>query len=165
MELLASSQSRIMGCIYALVLNMQDTEEVYQQTCLVMWQKFDSFDPGTDFAKWACSVAYLAVMEFFRKKRNRRVRFSDEFLADFAIWGPMPREDDSHRMRALAGCLEALRERDRELITLRYGGEAAVGGIAQQLGRTVQSVSNSLGRIRATLMECIQRTLAAEGYR
>jgi RNA polymerase sigma-70 factor (ECF subfamily) len=163
MGLLSDSQPRIMACVYALVHNMQDAEEVYQQACLTLWHKFDVFQPGTDFAKWACSVAYLEVMNFLRHKRDGRLRFSDEFLAELATWeGEQSADDADRRISALQRCMERLREGDRQLIELRYLGVQAVVSIAQQFGRTPQSICNSLGRIRASLMECINRNLAED---
>ncbi len=163
-ELLAGCQPRVMGCIYALVHNMQDTEELYQQACLVMWQKFASFQPGTDFAKWACSVAYLEVMNFQRQRRSRSALFSPDFLQQFAAWElAEPAADDDRRNRALRGCIERLAGSDRQLLDERYANDQPLAKIAQRLGRTPQSISNSLGRIRAALHECVRRTLATEG--
>ena len=165
MGLLSDSQTRVMACIYALLHNMQDAEEVYQQVCLTMWRKFDVFQPGTDFGRWACSIAYLEVMSFVRRNRGARVLFSDEFLAELATWeGEQKADDTDRRITALRGCMERLSERDRHLIELRYAGVEAVVGIAQQFGRTPQSICNSLGRIRATLLECINRKLASEDH-
>jgi RNA polymerase sigma-70 factor, ECF subfamily len=164
-ELLSDCQSRVMGCIYALVHNMQDAEEVYQQTCLTLWRKFDVFQPGTDFAKWACSVAYLEVMGFLRRTRDNRVRFSDEFIAELVAWeGEQPADDTDRRLASLRECMELLADRDRQLIDLRYAAVQAVVDIARQLGRTPQSICNSLGRVRASLLECIRRKLAREDY-
>ena len=163
-ELLTGCQSRVMGCIYALVHNMQDTEELYQQACLVMWQKFESFQPGTDFAKWACSVAYLEVMNFQRSRRGRSALFSPAFLEQFTAWeSAEPGGEDDSRNHALRGCLERLADSDRQLLDQRYANDQPLAKIAQHLGRTPQSISNSLGRIRAALLECVRRKLATEG--
>jgi RNA polymerase sigma-70 factor (ECF subfamily) len=90
--------------------------------------------------------------------------FSEKFLQDLAEWeGNQPSEDADRRLAALRACMERLKEHDRRLIELRYGGALGIGGIARQLGRTPQSICNSLGRIRGALFECIQRTLATEG--
>ena len=53
--------------------------------------------------------------------------------------------------------------RDRELILARYSPGASVTLLAERNQRTVNSVSQSLRRIRNTLAECIGRTLRAEG--
>ncbi len=162
MELLASCQPRVMACIYAVVHNMQDTEDIYQEACMVMWQRFGTYRPGTPFVKWACSVAYLRVMEYSRHKRGS-VHFNEEFITHFAAWeAGLPANEGTSRVRSLYLCMEKLSETDRHLLELRYWDSRTVGDIAAEIGRTPQSVCNSLGRIRAQLLACIERTLLAE---
>lgn len=162
MELLANCQSRVMACIYSLVHNMQDTEDVYQEACLLMWRKFDTYQPGTQFVKWACSIAYLKVKDYLRQQRSG-VHFDEEFVGHFAAWeAALPPNSGSHRMQALYACMERLSEADRDLLELRYWEPKTVVEIARELGRTPQSVCNSLGRIRGQLMECVERTVSAE---
>ena len=125
-ELLGNCQPRLMACIYALLHNMQDTEEVYQQVCLVLWQKFDNFEPGTDFTKWACSVGYLEVLNYQRRHRRSHATFSDRFFEEFTDWeSAQPPEDDNGRGRALRGCLERLGDADRRLLEMRVYGQSA----------------------------------------
>jgi RNA polymerase sigma-70 factor (ECF subfamily) len=45
---------------------------------------------------------------------------------------------------------------------MRYAPGETGKNLAEQIGRPSNSVYQSLGRIRRTLMECIQRRLAAE---
>jgi len=58
--------------------------------------------------------------------------------------------------------LAKLRERDRELIRLRYFDENSTKQTAEQLGRSVASVYKSLNRVRDSLLKCISRSLKAE---
>jgi RNA polymerase sigma-70 factor, ECF subfamily len=162
MELLADCQPRVMACIYAIVHNMQDTEDVYQEACLIMWQRFDSYRAGTSFVKWACSIAYLRVMEHLRKRRNT-VHFNEAFISSFAGWeSSLPTEETASRVRALYVCMERLSEGDRHLLELRYWEPKTVAEIATELGRTSQSVCNSLGRIRTQLLKCAERIISVE---
>ena len=162
MELLASCQPRVMACIYAVLHNMQDTEDVYQEACLMMWQRFDTYRAGTPFVKWACRVTYLRVMEYLRQRQSN-VHFNEKFITRFAAWeAGLPKDEGTYRVRSLYLCMEQLSESDRRLLELRYWESKTVGEIAAELGRTPQSVCNSLGRIRAQLLACVERTLSAE---
>jgi RNA polymerase sigma-70 factor (ECF subfamily) len=62
----------------------------------------------------------------------------------------------------LLQCLQKLKARDRELIQQRYAPGESGKHLAGALGRPANSVYQSLGRIRRTLWECIQRRLSAE---
>jgi RNA polymerase sigma-70 factor, ECF subfamily len=161
-DLLAKCQPRVMACIYALIHNMHQTEDVYQQTCIVMWRKFATYRPGTEFVKWACEIAYLEVMNYLRLQRTSR-HFSGECVQDFVAWeSALPVEESDCRVEALYACMEQLSESDRRLLELRYWEPKTIAEIAAEVGRTPQSVCNSLSRIRARLLECVERTISAE---
>ena len=68
------------------------------------------------------------------------------------------------RRTALTFCLSKLRKKDRELIQRRYQGENQGKDLADDLGRPANSVYQSLGRVRRTLFECINRYIASESY-
>ena len=44
---------QVLAYINALVLDWNDADDLFQETCLVLWQKFDEFRPGTNFLAWA----------------------------------------------------------------------------------------------------------------
>lgn len=160
-ELLANCQSRVMACIYALLHNMHETEDVYQQACIVMWRKFADYRPGTAFVKWACEIAYLEVMNHLRRRRTG-LHFTAECDREFVAWeSAQPIDEGDHRVSALHVCMGKLTEGDRRLLELRYWGPKSITDIASELGRTPQSICNSLSRIRAQLMECVERTTSA----
>lgn len=158
--LLSDCQSRIRATIFALIHDMHDVEEVYQNACLVMWRKFDSYRPDTQFAKWACSIAYLEVKKYLSQKQ-KGTRFSRAFLEQFMTWEKTrPEAADDCFTQELHSCMERLGANDRQVLQLRYWEKKHVYEIAADMGRTPQSVSNTLGRIRMQLMECIKHVRA-----
>jgi RNA polymerase sigma-70 factor, ECF subfamily len=161
-ELLATCQPRVLACIYAQLHNMHETEDVYQQACMVMWRKFATYRPETQFVKWACEIAYLEVMNHLRLRRSR-LHFTTDCVQDFAAWeNAQPIAKDDCRLLALYACMERLSENDRHLLELRYWEPKSIVDISAELGRTPQSVCNSLSRIRVQLMECVERSVSAE---
>ncbi|WP_425398950.1 sigma-70 family RNA polymerase sigma factor [Aeoliella sp.] len=162
-ELSGRYQLQVLGYIYATLHNLDDAEDVYQQTSIIMWDKFDEYEVGSDFLKWACTVARYEVLNFLRTAKNRPRYFSDEYIQQVA---ELPSGHDSGRLesrqQALNGCLRRLRNRDQQLIERCYGGATKIHEVARQLGRTPESVYTSLRRIRRTLHECINRALALE---
>ena len=50
-------QDRVYGYIVLMLPNRHDAEDVFQQTSLILWQKWDQFDPEQDFLSWACGIA------------------------------------------------------------------------------------------------------------
>ena len=60
-----------MGYIYALVHNMNDAEDIYQQTSVILWRKFEEYEAESDFFRWASIIARYEVLNFFRTSSTR----------------------------------------------------------------------------------------------
>src|SRR5262249_35538535 len=44
-EHLRQSQTRLYGYIHSLVRDLNDADDLFQQTSLILWKKFDEYDP------------------------------------------------------------------------------------------------------------------------
>ena len=163
-DLLVENQNGLFAYLFALLHSRDDAEEVFQQTSLVLWRKFDDFEPGTNFFRWAAQIAQFEVLNYLKGRRRSRLRFSDEVIEQLAVVTPEVEVDSADARRdALAACLDKLKPEDRQLVTDCYGNQVAVRELSVRLGRPQTSVHNSLRRIRTWLLGCVERTLAAEG--
>jgi len=160
-QLLATCQRRVFLYALKLVHNAADAEEILQETNLVLWRKFDQYRPGTDFARWACRVAYYEVLKFREKRAKEERVFSNDFIETLARESENAMDLLDARRDALARCLEKLRQNERQLVLKRYQEQATTRSVAEALGRSVQGTRRALHRIRLTLLACIERTLAA----
>jgi len=164
--LLQRATGQILAYINALLLNWDDAEDVFQETCIILWGKFDEFQSGTNFVGWALRIAQNKAMDF-QKSRSRRAKFFKPelqalLLADMSVADPGAADDG---LDALSNCMTRLDDGDRHLVQLCYGDGVRVRDVADRLGRTPQSVHNSLRRIRVVLLECIERSLNQEDRR
>ncbi len=158
-------QRQLFAYIFALLRNLDDAQEVFQQTCLVMWQKYDEFAGRSEFRTWACGIARNKTLQFRDQQRRHQSRFSSAFEDEIAaLQMRVPETEIDDRRQALDSCIEKLHARERQLIGDCYGGTRSVAEVAEQLGRSRNSVYNSLRRIRQRLLECIDRA-TAEGDR
>lgn len=150
---------RLFNYVFTLVRDINDAQDVFQETTILLWRKYDEFQQGTNFAAWAFSVAQFKASEFLRSKRRYRARFSDEFgqliaetelsddAADTGVW-----------QEQLDRCIEKLPPHQRQLLRDCYGGMDSVAEVAASLGRPVRGLYNSLRAIREKLLACIQKT-------
>jgi RNA polymerase sigma-70 factor, ECF subfamily len=151
--------SQVLAYINALVLNWNDADDLFQETCLVLWEKFDEFRPGTNFLAWALRIANYKVMKF-RTQQSRRVAFiarlRNALEAEFA---GRSSDDAAAGFAALSGCMDRLTAGDRRMVTQCYGESTPVRQVAGTMGRSPESVHRSLRRIRKSLLDCIHREL------
>jgi len=162
-QLFMRHQRRLFLHILAQVPQPVDAEEILQEVNLIAWSKFQQFRPGTNFLAWVSKIAAFEILKYRGRKRRERLQFSEEFLDVIAQESLLQAEMLDARRAALAECLKRLRSKDRELIRQRYAAGEKGKHLAESIGRPANSVYQSLGRIRRTLMECMQRRLALEG--
>lgn len=163
LKLLALHEAQLLGFLCAIVPGFQDAEDLFQQTVLTMWQKFADFEPGTSFVGWGCQIARFKAMNHLRAKRLPSL---DSDTLEMLASAQQEEDPDCRleRRRALATCLNKLREADLTIIRAAYAEGVSLKELADQLGRSAGGVANSLARIRAALYECIRSTLAQEGH-
>jgi RNA polymerase sigma-70 factor, ECF subfamily len=153
----------IFSYILMLVPNKADAEEIFQETNITLWQKFDDFMPGSSFRAWATQVAHFKVLHYREKKKNRPVLLDDATLD--AVGGTAAsltdRLDDLHW--ALDKCREKLDANDRELLDRRYEPGATTQSVADRLGRSPRAVYRALDRIHLALYGCIRQEMSAGG--
>ncbi|VAX37452.1 hypothetical protein MNBD_PLANCTO02-1239 [hydrothermal vent metagenome] len=153
---------RIYTYVYSLVFDRSDADDIYQDVGILLWEKFDQFEKGSNFAAWACKIAWLKVLEYRRKKKRLPAvldqavleRLSSKFEGSY-------QKADAER-DALENCLAKLSEKDSQLIIERYQKEGSPQQLALNRGQAVERVYTSLKRIRRTLLECVTRTLSGE---
>jgi RNA polymerase sigma-70 factor, ECF subfamily len=164
LRLLMANQRRIYAFILTMVPNHGDAEDLFQETVLLMWSKFDSFAPGTSFAAWGITVAKYQILSVRKRHATRGVLFSQAAVELLHEESARFVEQVDSRMQALRHCLDKLSPKDYELIRLRYRDEVAIQGIAGQMGRSVQGIYKRLVRIHDVLLRCVRKALHEEEY-
>ena len=163
MRLMTEHQRRIFGYIYTLIPDRHDAQDILQETSVVICQKFDQFRPGTDFAAWACQIAYWEVRRARQKFARSKVVFNQEVVDAIAETAAELLPEMSARHEALAKCLQKLHPRDRELLLTRYEPGSGVEEAAQRSGRSLVAAYKALARLRKLLLDCVTNQLSLEG--
>ena len=161
-ERLQESRSRLYSYLFALARNASDADDLFQATATVLWEKFDIFQPGTDFTAWAIRAGELVYRNFARTNRRSRLMFSTATCDALAETASSTAADSASRMAALEKCLEKLPENDRLLVKQCYAGEQKIKDVAEDRGCNAGLVYSAIARIRRALVECVERRLAAE---
>ncbi|QDV63988.1 sigma-70 family RNA polymerase sigma factor [Crateriforma conspicua] len=162
-RLLVANQRRIYGFILTLVHDRAAAEDILQDVSALLWQKFDKFERGTDFAAWGMAVSRLTILNWRRKQKSVPLPLDDQqfsLLADEAV--AVSCEADA-RHEAMQRCLQKVDPSGRELLTARFEMAQSVTSIADQLGRSRVAIYKRLNRIQSMLLDCINETLRTEG--
>jgi RNA polymerase sigma-70 factor, ECF subfamily len=158
-RLIRLNTRQVLAYVNALVLDWNDADDLFQETCLVLWQKFDEFRPGTNFLAWALRIADHKVMKF-QAMQSRHLAFTaslrDTLKTDFVGQGS---DEPSANLTALSGCMDRLPPSDQRILKLCYVESIPIRQIADAINRPQRGVEKSLYRIRNWLLDCVHREL------
>jgi RNA polymerase sigma-70 factor (ECF subfamily) len=103
-------------------------------------------------------VAYHQVLLHRRRHARDRLHFDDSLLSRLAEVAQAREGLVKEYHETLQACSRKLPPRNRRLLAMRYTAGLSLQAMAEQLGSSVAAVSQSLGRIRIVLLDCIRRT-------
>jgi RNA polymerase sigma-70 factor (ECF subfamily) len=161
-QLFLQHAMHIRGFVAALLPDLTQVDDVFQETFLTVTAKADSFDASRDFVAWACGIARMKVREAGRKSARNWRPLSDEVLDALAASEP-PRDAGDERLQMLSDCIDRLGTQSRRVVDLRYRQSHKPEEIARRMEWGIESVYVALSRARAALRQCIERKLAAAG--
>lgn len=162
-EQFVRGQDRVYGFIATMLPNRTDAEEVFQQTSLLLWRKWDEFGPGTDFVSWACTVAHYEVLNYIRRADRKNIALSGDVLELLVKERRGMHDEIDARREALRACIDDLPPRQRQLVEAAYSGAGPINVLAARMGQTANAVYMSLRRIREALGACIRKRLGEIG--
>ena len=154
-SLLMKHQRRIFSYIFTMVPNREDAEDLLQETCLTICEKFVDFKEGTNFLAWACQIAFWKVRAARKKYATAKVIFNQDLMDTVSeTMVEMAKELDV-RHESLNACLQKLNERDRTMIITRYEPGCNAQTASEVCGRSIQATYKALSRIRKVLYDCV----------
>lgn len=161
--LVRESEGALIVYLRTMVRDPGLAEDLFQETLLTAWQKFDDFDQSKPLGPWLRGIALNLARNAGRKRQRDCLVFSDRMAE--AVSDKIEAIDqcagDSWREKAnaLDLCLEKLPPSSRELIRLRYESQANAQQIATARKSTSTAVRKQLQRIREWLAACLEENL------
>ena len=158
LKLFMNSQKVIHNYILSMVHDKSDAEDLTQETALLMWDKFDEFEPGTSFVAWGVKIAHYKVLSFFKAKKHLKL-FDDELLEHISGNYQEKLDEVEDKLEALEHCLTKLDNKDRKLLSHYYDQGLKVTQLTDVMGSSIHALYRSMARIHDSLFCCINRTI------
>jgi RNA polymerase sigma-70 factor (ECF subfamily) len=156
---------RVFRTVRGMLHSDADAEDVTQDALLTVLTSLHRYSPRADarFSAWVTTIAVNTVRRRFRRRRPELTATGElpetpDDAADPA--------DDLHRARqrrALLIALGELSERERAIVSLRYGAELNASEIAATVGIEPVTISKILERARTRLGARIEALLSPDG--
>lgn len=162
-RLLTANHDHLRRYIFTLLPHEQDAQDVMQEVCLALSQKFAEYDRGRPFLPWACGFAYLKVLQHRDRSPRQTVLLPADVLALVAREREQEEPVLAERLVALDRCLAKLGAADRELIRARYIDRISPDEIARRLAVSRRTTFRNLDRVRRLLFDCVSRSVLLGG--
>jgi RNA polymerase sigma-70 factor, ECF subfamily len=157
---------RVYRTVRGMLRSDADAEDVTQDALLAVLTSLHRYSPRRDvrFAAWVTTIAVNTVRRRFRRRRPELTATGElpETADDDAV-DPAGDIDRARQRRALLMALGELSERERMIVSLRYGAELNATEIAATIGIESAAVRKTLERARTRLGERIEALLSPEG--
>ncbi|MCM8533966.1 MAG: sigma-70 family RNA polymerase sigma factor [Lentisphaeraceae bacterium] len=154
--LYTSSVPILRSYLRKLLPTWEDVDEVLQNTSLVLWEKFETYEDGTEFCKWACVIARFECLNYKRTKARDKHQFGDELFNLLADESLDHYDKYESERKALNSCLSKLDTKQQE-ITLKAYSAKSIKEVAQEYSRSATALYKALKRIRTNLLKCIKK--------
>jgi len=151
--------SRYQGKIYAYIMRLTNhRDEAYDVTQDVFMKAFrhlHRFDTERKFSSWLYRIAHNESVNWLKKKTRTKIDSLDSRVENgfqlpdkTNIFAELVKDQDIQSVRS---AIDALPERYREVMELRYVKEASYDEIATQLNKPVNTVGTLINRAKKKL--------------
>ncbi|WP_232222423.1 sigma-70 family RNA polymerase sigma factor [Glaciecola sp. HTCC2999] len=159
-HLLEVDKSRLYAYIHAFVGDPSAADDIFQETCLTLWQEFDKFELGTNFSKWANVIAYYRIEHSRRINKRYQLGLSEDFIKEFSH-NISVFESNHHRQEQkwqhLEHCRSLLSAPLKEVYQSFYLESLTAKQIATNTGRSVHAIRKVVHKIRTQLLACVNK--------
>jgi RNA polymerase sigma-70 factor (ECF subfamily) len=144
-----------------------DAEDVTQDALLTVLTSLHRYAPRADsrFAAWVMTIAVNTVRRRFRRRRPELTATGELPETPGDAVDPADDLDRARQRRALLIALSELPERERAIVSLRYGAELNASEIAATVGMEPAAIRKILERARTRLGARIEALLSPDGGR
>jgi RNA polymerase sigma-70 factor, ECF subfamily len=160
-SLFEADRNRLYSYIFAFMSNAAATDDIFQETSMVLWREFQKFTPGTKFSKWANGIAFNRIREYRRKNKKYAIGFSEEMLESLAEVAEKTSEEDT-KWQKLQDCRTGLPEHIQKLYNDFYIQNLKAQEIADNSGRSIFAIRKSIHKLRKKLFDCVEHKKRGE---
>jgi RNA polymerase sigma-70 factor (ECF subfamily) len=155
---------RVFRTVRGMLRSDADAEDVTQDAMLTVLTSLHTYRPrpGARFAAWVTTIAANTARRRFRRRRPELTATGE--LPDTADADADPGDDidRARRRRALLLALAELSDREREIVSLRYGADLNATEIGASLGLEPGAIRKTLERARTRLAARIETLLTPD---
>lgn len=156
-ELLVRHRRRILIIVQRITRNHEDSEDVFQITCMQAFVHICRFDGRSKFSTWLTRIAINSALMSLRRNRPRNTTSMSDLVEGDSSWLRDSKVDvwaeiqERERAWHLENAIGQLRPCLRTVMQLQRQHEGSVKRTAELSGLSIQAVKSRLFRARREL--------------
>jgi len=155
-DLFDLEKRRLYAYIYAFVLDKAAADDIFQETSVILWKEFDSFEQGTSFRKWSNAIVFNCVRTYRRQQKRLVSGVSDELLEQLSVV-TSHQDNTDQKWSMLQHCVSQLSTTAHQLYYGFYIDNLSAQAIAKKTGRSIFGIRKSIHLLRRKLFDCVDR--------
>ncbi|MEM8947527.1 MAG: sigma-70 family RNA polymerase sigma factor [Planctomycetota bacterium] len=164
--LVRENEGMLTSYLHAFVRDSGTVDDLFQETLITAWRRFDDFDQSQPLGPWLRGIAFNLTRNAARKRARDFLVVGDDVaeIVEGAIAQveTLPGDTWRDRLKALKQCVDNLPERSQRLIEERYEAGESAETISVRTGLQPATIRKRLQRLRQTLAECIESRVAEQ---
>ena len=163
LELFLQAEADLRAFVGSLVRDRQSRDDLVQDVALTLWNKFAEYHTDQPFGAWARGIAMNRVRQFWEKSSRSPAPFSPRAMQAIAdAFAKLERKSPA-AVDALEECLQAVPEKSRRILQMRYVESRSIVEISAFAGIAVAAAYKALARLRERLRDCVEHRLLSQG--
>jgi RNA polymerase sigma-70 factor (ECF subfamily) len=164
-QILHETQDVVRAYVAGLGVAPGEVDDIAQEVYLAYHRGKESVPADVEPIRWLKGIAKRQCMNHFRRMRRDRARRM-ETIAELLSQADEPGEDETFlatAFGALGKCMEALSDKSRQLLRMKYQENLDAPAIAAASRMNSGAVRMTLLRIRETLRNCVAQNMGEAG--
>ena len=147
--------------IRSVIHDSSTVDDLFQETMMIAWSKFDDCDLSRPFGPWIRGIASRLMSAHLRKSRKSIPLVSQAFLEEISaqldqIQGG-PGDTWQEKIAQLGRCVQRLSALNRTAVETRYLHGESMASTCQRLNISLETIKKRLQRARRQLADCLTR--------
>jgi RNA polymerase sigma-70 factor (ECF subfamily) len=155
-SLFIPAQKKLYAYINYHAPNKNDSDDIFQEVAATLLSKFADYKDGTDFLRWAITVAKYKILSFRRNNKRMRILFDEDDMDRFENEALSRIDLLDEESELLKKCLGKLPDKQRKLLSFRYSHDMTYRQIAKEFNVSMQSIYKAVARVHAALLKCMK---------
>ena len=166
-KIILEHEYAVRACIRVMGIREGYVDDLAQETFILAYKKFDSYDQSRSLRAWLLGLAKNLVLNERRKtsRRNRLLSEKYSILVSENYEQVEASSLESYDLTVLNRCLDKLPDNHRKMVKLRYFNNKNSSEIGETMNKGASSIRHMLRRVLESLKICVfrEKQQAGEG--